>query len=666
MTTLPNLRPKPRRLRAALLVAAVTTGVLASPAGLTSRAAAAPSDCTVPAATPALNGSFVDPNWETWWNAADTANMAGQLCRAGITDVILQQAADPDLAQINYPTANAGLAHLRYTGTDAIGNWAQALAAHHGMHLYVGLGLESRSWFPTAGNASALPGYLAAKRTLDETLARDIVSHYGSRDDFAQVFAGWYLPDEIDSEAYLVPGTATVRSHAAVLGASFLGPLTATLHGLTPKATVFSSPFYDADRFPSTGWSALWKALLDSSVAAAGPAGALDAVAPQDGLGHGGGSAVAGQLDAWFAALASGIQHSAAAGRTRVWDNVETYRLDGRGHFATTADMLTAMRSASAHTTIDKYISFSYAEDQTQHAPLAAGYLAYVDGHADTVAPAVPGAVRVGLTRSRSAMLLRWSPSSDNAGGSGVAGYRVFRDGRLAVELDNPAQASFTDIGLTTARHSWFVVAFDGAGNQSAHSRTVAASVAAAHSGKGRNLSLHARYWFTGNVPRSPYRDGCVAATRARACAGRLTSGHAAPKDPLPSRYPDMFSGADGVPGNMTVTVDLGAVRTVGEVDSRWLSYTAMGVWLPKTVAVSVSTDGRSWRSVGTSGPPYRPINAGIWPNYVSTAWRNFAGLYSIGGLRVHARFVRLVATNPYGSGDWTMAHAIEVYSPRT
>ncbi len=106
--------------------------------------AAEAGSCTRPAASPALNGSYVDPNREVWWSAADGADIADQLCRAGITDVILQQSA-------------------------------------------------------------ALPGYLATTRRLDETLARDIVARYADRPDFASVFAGWYLPDEIDAESFLVP-----------------------------------------------------------------------------------------------------------------------------------------------------------------------------------------------------------------------------------------------------------------------------------------------------------------------------------------------------------------------------------------------------------------------------------------------------------------------------
>jgi hypothetical protein len=612
--------------------------------------------CAVPASTPALGGSFIDPNWETWWSAADTVDIAGRLCQAGITDVILQQAADPDTNSINYPTTAGSLASLRYTGNDAIGNWLTALAAHPGMHLYLGLGLSSASWFTAAGNQPAFRQYLAAKLHLDQALATDITSRYGTRAGFTDVFAGWYLPDEIDAGTFV----DAVLPQASTLATDLLGPLTAALHGLTPGKIVFTSPFYRADAVSVAAWTALWKTILNASVSAAGASGAVDAIAPQDGLGHGGGSATAPQLASWFAALATGIAQSSAAGRTKVWDNVETYRLEGGpSHYATTLDMVNAMRSASAHTVISKYISFTYAENQTQHVPLSNGYLGYVDGRLDQRRPATPGSLRVAASANRAAKTLTWSVASDPLGGSGVLAYRVFRDGRYATQLDNPAQTSFTDSGLTPGRHTWTIAAVDGAGNQSAASPAVTTTVASQTS---PDLTLRARYWFAGTGPAAPYRDSCVATSAASACVGQLTGGHYGPSEPLSSQYPAMFTGYDGARGTLSVVVDLGQARTIREIDSQWLSWTAMGVWQPSTVALSVSTDARAWHLVSTQRPPARPVTPGTWPNYVPVAQQNFSSVYVARVLGLTGRYVRLVADNPHGSTCWTMVHSITVH----
>ncbi len=72
---------------------------------------------------------------------------------------------------------------------------------------------------------------------------------------------------------------------------------------------------------------------------------------------------------------------------------------------------------------------------------------------------------------------LDWSASSDQ-GGSGLAGYRVHRsngDGTFSV-IGTTAGTTFTDTGLKPGkRHSYFVTAYDRAGNESAPSNTVVA-----------------------------------------------------------------------------------------------------------------------------------------------------------------------------------------------
>jgi len=90
----------------------------------------------------------------------------------------------------------------------------------------------------------------------------------------------------------------------------------------------------------------------------------------------------------------------------------------------------------------------------------------------DTIAPTVP----TGLTATGSSTTtidLNWTASTDNFA---VTGYKVFRDGGLT-EIATVTTTSFSDAGLSVnSTHSYQVVAFDAAGNQSAKSNTASAT----------------------------------------------------------------------------------------------------------------------------------------------------------------------------------------------
>ena len=87
----------------------------------------------------------------------------------------------------------------------------------------------------------------------------------------------------------------------------------------------------------------------------------------------------------------------------------------------------------------------------------------------DTQPPSVPQSLSASNITTTS-VTLNWSPSADQ-GGSGLAGYRVFRDGTLRATVTG---ATFTDTGLSAgAQYRYTVAAYDGAGNQSALSSQV-------------------------------------------------------------------------------------------------------------------------------------------------------------------------------------------------
>jgi chitodextrinase len=89
----------------------------------------------------------------------------------------------------------------------------------------------------------------------------------------------------------------------------------------------------------------------------------------------------------------------------------------------------------------------------------------------DTTPPSVPTGLQV-VGSTGSSISLAWSASSDNVA---VTGYNLYRDG---AKVGSPVTTSFTDTGLVMgSTHSYQVTAVDAAGNESAKSASVAATV---------------------------------------------------------------------------------------------------------------------------------------------------------------------------------------------
>ncbi len=96
----------------------------------------------------------------------------------------------------------------------------------------------------------------------------------------------------------------------------------------------------------------------------------------------------------------------------------------------------------------------------------------------DTTPPAVPVVLSATATGSAS-IALSWLASSDS-GGSGLAGYRIFRNGgTTAVATVASNATAYSDTGLAPdTLYSYVLRAFDGAGNESASSNAVSARTA--------------------------------------------------------------------------------------------------------------------------------------------------------------------------------------------
>jgi hypothetical protein len=89
----------------------------------------------------------------------------------------------------------------------------------------------------------------------------------------------------------------------------------------------------------------------------------------------------------------------------------------------------------------------------------------------DTTSPGIPTGLTVtGYTKST--ISLSWTPSTDNVGGSGIAGYNVYRNGPTLIAT--VSGNTFTDSGLThSTSYTYYLRARDKAGNLSAVSSVV-------------------------------------------------------------------------------------------------------------------------------------------------------------------------------------------------
>ncbi len=93
----------------------------------------------------------------------------------------------------------------------------------------------------------------------------------------------------------------------------------------------------------------------------------------------------------------------------------------------------------------------------------------YSGGGGDTTPPSVPTNVN-GTPVGSSEIDLSWTGSTDNSGGTGVAGYNVYRDG-VKVNSSLVTATSFNDTGLAAStQYSYTVSAVDNATNESAQS----------------------------------------------------------------------------------------------------------------------------------------------------------------------------------------------------
>jgi hypothetical protein len=89
----------------------------------------------------------------------------------------------------------------------------------------------------------------------------------------------------------------------------------------------------------------------------------------------------------------------------------------------------------------------------------------------DTTPPSVPANLSAGTPITSTTIPLTWNASTDNNGGSGMGGYKLYRNGALIATLGSTTTSYLDHAGLTNnTSYSYTVSAYDNAGNTSAQS----------------------------------------------------------------------------------------------------------------------------------------------------------------------------------------------------
>jgi hypothetical protein len=120
-------------------------------------------------------------------------------------------------------------------------------------------------------------------------------------------------------------------------------------------------------------------------------------------------------------------------------------------------------------------------------------------GAADATAPTIPGVVAATAVSS-SQVSLKWAPSTDEAGGSGLAGYKIERCNGASCtrfsQIDIVTASTYSDYGLNPGTaYTYRVRAYDNVGNNSGYSALAAATTLAAD---GSTMTIATEFYHPG------------------------------------------------------------------------------------------------------------------------------------------------------------------------
>jgi N-acetylmuramoyl-L-alanine amidase/Fibronectin type III domain len=173
--------------------------------------------------------------------------------------------------------------------------------------------------------------------------------------------------------------------------------------------------------------------------------------------------------------LGSSLYTNPVDGTQRTFPNIAGHRdvnateCPGGTFYATLPAVRSAVASrisASTTTTTSSTTTTTTSTTTTTTAPAA-----------DTTPPSAPGTLAT--TSGNRKIILTWGASTD-AGGSGLAGYEIFRSnssGGPFTIIATTTKTSYNNVGLSRNRAYWYYVrAYDKAGNRSASSNTATAT----------------------------------------------------------------------------------------------------------------------------------------------------------------------------------------------
>jgi chitinase len=110
----------------------------------------------------------------------------------------------------------------------------------------------------------------------------------------------------------------------------------------------------------------------------------------------------------------------------------------------------------------------------------------------DTTAPSVPTGLQA-TQQTAASITLSWTASTDNVGGSGMAGYDVYRNGQI---VGSPTTPGYTDSPLSAnTAYTYRVRARDRSGNASASSPEIVARTTAANAGGDKRVIGYFTQW---------------------------------------------------------------------------------------------------------------------------------------------------------------------------
>lgn len=128
------------------------------------------------------------------------------------------------------------------------------------------------------------------------------------------------------------------------------------------------------------------------------------------------------------------------------------------------------------------YTYYVVAKDSGTNTSAASANAVYTTS-ADNLSPNIPGSFAA-ASSTAATVSLSWTAPSDlpNPGGSGVAGYYIYRNGALTptYTISNPSAVSYTDTNVTaSSSYTYIISAFDNNANESSPSTSVSATTSA-------------------------------------------------------------------------------------------------------------------------------------------------------------------------------------------